>query len=196
MITIDDLINEGKNFEIKIQPEYVTMGINGVQEHHSYQYVDNGDQYFLWLEKCKRFLAANFPNDRVIDDFEKTASNKRGENNHIKLISILEALRDIPVICIKNTPSNMGGATITVNQTQQQNQTQTQSQNFELFMDAIKEHLTLGQFQDLQKIVKENPKKEDAQPKIIEKLKSFGSDVLSNIVANIITSPAIWLGLF
>ena len=30
-----------------------------------------------------------------------------------------------------------------------------------------------------------------AKPQVIEKLKSFGGDVLSNIIANIITNPAI-----
>ena len=37
-------------------------------------------------------------------------------------------------------------------------------------MDAIKDHLTLGQFQELQKIVKETPNAEEARPKIIDKL--------------------------
>lgn len=31
-----------------------------------------------------------------------------------------------------------------------------------------------------------------ARERIIDKLKSFGSDVLSNIVANVITNPSIW----
>ena len=34
-----------------------------------------------------------------------------------------------------------------------------------------------------------------ARPGIIEKLKSFGADVASNIVANLLTNPAIWSGL-
>ena len=34
-----------------------------------------------------------------------------------------------------------------------------------------------------------------ARPGIIEKLKSFGADVVSNIVANLLTNPAIWGGL-
>ena len=31
-----------------------------------------------------------------------------------------------------------------------------------------------------------------AKSKILEKLKSFGGDVLSNVLANLITNPAIW----
>ena len=33
---------------------------------------------------------------------------------------------------------------------------------------------------------------EKAKPKVIDKLKSFGENVASNILANIITNPAIW----
>lgn len=194
MRTIDDLISEGKKFEIKTQPEYATLGGNGMQIHPSYEYVDNGAQYFSWQEICKRFIAANYSkNDKAISNFDD-ASKIISRQNHLKLISILVALREIPEPCIKNTPNNMEGITINVTQNQQQNQ--TQSQNFELFMTTIKSYLSSEQFQELQTIINENPKIEEAQPKITEKLKSFGRDVLSNIIANIITSPTIWSGQF
>ena len=35
-----------------------------------------------------------------------------------------------------------------------------------------------------------------ARPSILAKLAEFGSDVASNIVANILTNPTIWQGLF
>ena len=34
-----------------------------------------------------------------------------------------------------------------------------------------------------------------ARPKIVDKLLSFGKDVASNIVANLLTNPSIWNGL-
>ena len=49
---------------------------------------------------------------------------------------------------------------------------------------------------NIQKIAKETPNVEEAKPKIIDKLKSFGESVLSGILTNIITNPAIWGGLF
>ena len=33
---------------------------------------------------------------------------------------------------------------------------------------------------------------EKAKPKLIDKIKSFGENVASNILANIITNPTIW----
>ena len=193
MITIDVLINEGKTFKIKIREEYLTLEA-GIAVHHApTEYIDNGDEYIAWLEKCKRYIHANHPQDRAISDFEE-ASSDISKKNLYRLIGILEALKEIPTICTKKSIDTMGGNTININQNQYQ--TQTQSQSFELFKDAIKDHLTMGQFQELQKIANETPNIEEAKPKIIDKLKSFGEGVLTSILTNIITNPTIWSGLF
>lgn len=190
MITIDNLIEEGNRFEVKIRSGYTAREGVGKVIAPSTEYIENEGKYFLWQETCKRYIATYYPNDRAIEDFEN-ASKIISKKNYYKQISILVALREIPEPCVKNTQNNKGGTIITVNQNQLQNQ------NLEVCMvEVIKDCLTVDQFQDLQKIVKENPQKEDTKPKIIEKLKSFGSDVLSNIIADIITRSTNWLGLF
>ena len=78
--------------------------------------------------------------------------------------------------------------TVNVNQSQ----TQNQSQEINIFIDAIADELTGKQYKELKSIVQENPNPEDSKQKIVDKLKSFGGDVLSNIVANIITNPSVW----
>lgn len=66
----------------------------------------------------------------------------------------------------------------------------------ELFLDAIKDDLTGRQIKELKAVVAEaDNDMQKARPGIIEKLKSFGADVASNIVANLLTNPAIWGGL-
>ena len=66
----------------------------------------------------------------------------------------------------------------------------------EMFLDAIKDDLTGKQIKELKKIINEaGDDKEKARSGIISKLKSFGSDVVANIVANIITNPMIWTNL-
>lgn len=65
-----------------------------------------------------------------------------------------------------------------------------------MFLEAIKDDLTGKQVKELKEVIKESgDDKEKARNGIIEKLKSFGSDVASNIVANIITNPMIWASL-
>lgn len=65
-----------------------------------------------------------------------------------------------------------------------------------MFLDAIKDDLTGRQIKELKEVViKTDNDLEKARPRIVEKLKSFGADVASNIVANILTNPTIWGGL-
>ena len=65
-----------------------------------------------------------------------------------------------------------------------------------MFLEAIKDDLTGRQIKELKEVVDESGgDKEKARNGIIAKLKSFGSDVASNIVANIITNPMIWANL-
>ena len=65
-----------------------------------------------------------------------------------------------------------------------------------MFLDAIKDDLTGRQVKELKDVIAESgDDKEKARDNIIVKLKSFGSDVASNIVANIITNPLIWSSL-
>lgn len=65
-----------------------------------------------------------------------------------------------------------------------------------LFLEAIKDDLTGRQVKELKEIVIESGNdKEKVKDGLIAKLKSFGSNVAANIVANILTNPAIWGGL-
>ena len=196
MITIDELIEEGKIFEIKS-----TGFTDGFEAgcHVIYsptKYISNGDQYYEWIAKTKRFLQIHYPNDIATNDFSRISEQEVSEKNIFALVAILVSLKEMPELCEYKETEEMGGQTININQNQHQQQSQTQSQSFELFMDAVKDHLTLGQFQELQKIAKETPNVEEAKPKIIDKLKSFGEGVLSGILTNIITNPTIWGGLF
>ena len=65
-------------------------------------------------------------------------------------------------------------------------------QEINIFIDAIADELTGKQYKELKSIAQEYPNPENSKPKIAEKLKSFGGDVLSNIVANIVTNPSVW----
>lgn len=196
MITIDELIEEGKSFEIKSTGfrEGFEAGCHVIYEPT--KYIANGDQYYQWITKAKRFLHLYYPQDIAAKDFARIADDDVSEKNIYALVAILVSLKEIPELCEYKEAEDMSGTTINVNQSQTQNQTQTQNQSFELFMDAIKDHLTLSQFQELQKIVRENSNVEEAKPKIIDKLKSFGESVLAEIISNIITNPYIWTGLF
>jgi hypothetical protein len=77
---------------------------------------------------------------------------------------------------------------ININLTQNQNQTV----NINLLISALEDELTVSQLRDVNELMKTDEPKSEKKRKIIDKIKSFGSDVASNILANILTNPNIW----
>ena len=76
-------------------------------------------------------------------------------------------------------------------------QTQNQKQNVEVLVKYIEDAFTLSQLREISQIVNaEDGNMENARPKIIEKIKSFGKNLAPSIVANIITNPSVWASVF
>jgi len=189
-ITIQDLITEQKN------------RISTLQYHDAmlpyYDYPDM-DSYYKWLEKAKRFIEINYPDDKHIADFERLSDQRIWLDQQKQLLAILEAFAVLP---IKPSPKKQDQergpihVTTNINNSNSQTQNQQQSLAVELFLEAIKDDLTGRQIKELKAVVAEAGNDlQKARPGIIEKLKSFGADVASNIVANLLTNPAIWSGL-
>ncbi|WPR75218.1 hypothetical protein [Algoriphagus sp. NG3] len=77
------------------------------------------------------------------------------------------------------------------------NITQTSNQqtkiNLSLIIEIIQDELKGAQLKALQEIIEDKEvEAEEKKVRIIEKLKSFGSDIASNIVASILTNPALF----
>lgn len=72
------------------------------------------------------------------------------------------------------------------------NLTQNQSVNINLLISAIKDELTGAQMKEVEEIMNSPENQKDKKNKIFDKIKSFGVDVASNVLANILTNPAIW----
>ena len=180
---INDLITEGKSFYF-IDREFSN-------------YINDAPNYAKWKEKCKRFLNLNFESDKYIENFEKNCAVYDNSHTHNELIGILEAFKDMPSIIQKPTSKSKNTPTtvVNVNQKQQQEQSQSQEIAIHIFLEAIKDELKGKQLKEIKAIIAEEPEPEKAKSKVIEKLKSFGEDVLTNIVANVITNPTIWGGL-
>ena len=81
---------------------------------------------------------------------------------------------------------------INVTNTLNQNQQQTQNINLKFVLEVLRNELSGRQFKEIENIVTQENDPEIAKPKIIEKLNSFGASMLSSMLANILTNPAIW----
>lgn len=158
------------------------------------------DNYHIWLATAKRYIGLHYPQDKDVAEFERISKDRLSPIQQNRLLGILKAFETIPTVISDNLQDNKGNGAIQVtaniNNSNSQTQSQQQSLAVELFLEAIKDDLTGRQIKELKAVVAEADNDlQKARPGIIEKLKSFGADVASNIVANLLTNPAIWGGL-
>ena len=201
-ITLESLIQEHKERigQLKYKPD--PPGCWGF----SYYYYEDSEAYQKWLATTKRFIGINYPNDKDVNEFETISKETLRPEQQKKLLAILEAFAVLPTVIPDNhtTPATEKkgkgkdaiNVVTTINNTNSQSQSQEQSLAVELFIEAIKDDLTGRQIKELKAVV-ENADNDlqKARPGILAKLKEFGADVASNIVANILTNPMIWGGL-
>lgn len=189
-ITLEDLI---KDFRDRI-PRLRT-----VENLITYCEYEDMEEYEKWLATTKRFLSLNYPNDKFVLEFEGLSKKLLSESQQQRMLAILEAIAKLPTIVPQKTEEQRGnGVSVTTNISNTNSQTQNQEQSLaiDMFLEAIKDDLTGKQIKELKEVLTESGNDaEKARGGIIEKLKSFGSDVAANIVANILTNPIIWGGL-
>lgn len=174
--------------------------LNYVRDFIAYYRYADMDNYHIWLATTKRYLGSHYPQDKDVAEFERISNEPLCPNQQNRLLGILKAFAKIPSVISDNLQDNKGNGAIQVttniNNSNSQTQSQQQSLAVELFLEAIKDDLTGRQIKELKTVVAEAGNDlQKARPGIIEKLKSFGADVASNIVANLLTNPAIWGGL-
>jgi uncharacterized protein YllA (UPF0747 family) len=75
-----------------------------------------------------------------------------------------------------------------------QNQSVKQKVSINIILEAIQDELSGKQLKELQRIIDENAEPSEKKKKLLNKLKEFGTDVASNILAGILTNPAIYGG--
>lgn len=71
---------------------------------------------------------------------------------------------------------------------------QNQTVNVNLIWESVKDELTGKQVKELEEILNDKNNPEIKKKKIIDKIKSFGTDVATNVIAGILTNPAIYGG--
>lgn len=150
-----------------------------------YEYANHG-AFQEWVQMTTRFLHTHYRGDIMIEEFEKIASQSPSPKGHDKLLAILKAFKEIPQTITTPKEVQNGGVVITNSNSQSQNQQQAAN----IFLEAISDELTGKQVKELKAALSEE--KGGKKGPLMEKVKSFGLDTLSNILANIVTNPAIW----
>ena len=195
-VTIGSLIKEGN--EIFQGIKKVPTPPNVISTFSIYRLADES-KYERWKNIVFRYLYSEYPNDISINDFRKASEEFEKQyyspTGMIKMVGILESLEAIPTK-IENTSNKQGKeSSVIINNTN--SQTQNQVLNIDLFTKAIEDVLTVSQIKEMKKVVEEEGGDLiKAKPKLVEKLKSFGENLASNIVANLMTNPSIWASMF
>ena len=201
-ITLESLIQEHKDRIAQLKYEPDPPGCWGF----SYYYYNESESYQKWLATTKRFISIKYPNDKDVNEFDSISKEKLGPEQQKRLLAILEAFAALPTVIPDNRTTQITekkgkgkdaiNVITTINNSNSQSQSQEQSLAVDLFIEAIKDDLTGRQIKELKSVVTEADNDlQKARLSIIAKLKEFGSDVASNIVANLLTNPMIWGGL-
>ena len=184
-MTLDELIKEGNTFEVKrTEPNmYYQNGFNVIEKPVSY--IEKGDEYLFWIENCKRFLITNYQDDIAYENFEKASVNMPTSNADIyELVAILKSLKRTPTACIRKDKKTASSDKLVLNINQSQNI------NIDIVLQTLKEEIGKSGIQSLKDV--EGKSEEEKKQNIISKLKNFGENTLSNIIANILTNPSVW----
>lgn len=195
-VSIKSLIEEGNEMLQGIK--YVPAPSGVIRMFSVYTLADDS-KYERWKNVVIRYLSSNYPNDISVNDFRKASEEfEKGcysPKGMRKMVAILESLEAIPTK-IENTSNKQNKEpSVIINNTNSQSQSQVL--NIDLFTKAIEDVLTVSQIKEMKKVVEEEGGDLiKAKPKLVEKLKSFGENLASNIVANLMTNPSIWASMF
>lgn len=179
-VNLPDLIKEGRDRANRIQ-------------YHSdaflpyYDFSDK-DAYFAWLGKTIRFLNIQYSGDKDVEKFEKISEEQISPSQQSKLLAILEAIAALPVIQKDET-----GVAMLASDTSGHHQTQAQNLFLEVFVEALHEELSKKQIREIEAIAEDEGLNDDEKKTLIlNKIKDFDMDTLSNIVANVLANHNVW----
>lgn len=173
--------------ETNLTPDKIESGMSSVISVLQMCNYNKDSEYISQIQRMKREV--KFFTNKNISGFKVYKTFKELKDAFINLVEVLiEEINEmgLPEHKIEKSP----GVSLTV--TQHQNQTQEIA--ISIYLESIKDELTGRQMNEIKEILKEIKDIKDisiAKPQVIEKLKSFGGDVLSNIIANTITNPTI-----
>lgn len=191
---LEEYIAEGEKIESTIN--FVPSPRGVIRTYNVYSIGKESD-YQTWKNRCLRLLELHFKNEGSLQLFKEAVEQFAKHHNTPKylqdMIGILKACVEIPAVAEEKANEVSGNPSpVTINVTQTQTQTQSQNIAIEIFLEAIKDEIPEKHFKEIQAIAVEEKDPAKAKSRILDKVKGFGSDVLSNIVANIITNPTIW----
>lgn len=164
----------------------------------------NKFQFDNWQKTTSSTLSNIYPNkENIITKFESIKSTMfvyRGNGDRTLeakkeakeyLESLISDINNfgLPHLIEKNTKEALS---VNVHQHNEQNQSTHLSINFDYIVEVIKGELRNSEIEELKAILEADIEPKERRKSFIDKIKSFGSDVASNILANLLTNPKVY----
>lgn len=181
-MNIEDLILEGEKLSKSIEEIDWTEAPPFNDRYKS----NKEDEYQDWNSSAKIFIRNN--NKEEYDEI-KNVFEKINPENHRIILASLKAIRNFPKKHSKDTiiEKEKSLQNVYVYQNQQTNV------SVNLIIEAFKSELNDNQRKEIQTIIDDKElEPEKKKSKIVEALKKFGGDAVSNILANILTNPSFF----
>lgn len=156
------------------------------------------DPYSLtsWKNKAiniiVRIYGSNSLPEKQVDEFKYQPNFNAGSNvmqRKTQAIELIDSLiKEIYRFGVPETKvPQEKGFNITINQSQKV------KINLSLIIESVQKELTGNQLKELQDVLEDKEIiAEEKKSRIVDKLKKFGGDVASNIIANILTNPNLY----
>jgi hypothetical protein len=106
------------------------------------------------------------------------------------LVGLIENLKTFGMPVSKENLNT--GISLQINQDNNQSQSSSVIINIDLILESLKYGLSGSQIEELKVILESNQESKEKKRTFVEKIKSFGSDVASNILANLLTNPQVY----
>ena len=177
--------------ENKIKLKNALVQLNGVLE----RFYDYKDTQLRTAEQLKSNI--------LILEREKCSSisdsccniHDIAEDTKVLIDSIIAEVEALGLPERKVTLDKSVNVNTMVSQNQEQHQNQKQDVIVKILLEAVKDELTGKQWKELLAVAKVTTDPVESRKSILDKIKSFGEGVASNIVANIVTNPVVWQSL-
>jgi hypothetical protein len=165
--------------------------------------VDNSGHFNIWrnttIGTLKRIVPQNITIINQLDSLrasapigngDYTSSAKKGAK--ILLESLIGDLKKFGIEEIRNLTNDKPSLNVNVNQHNNQTQSTSVTINIDFLIEILKGELRTSEIDEVKEILESEDEPKEIKRKFIDKIKSFGSDVATNILANILTNPAIY----
>lgn len=142
----------------------------------------------IYSEKDRRIQT--FERLRSFNGYQEYLSEAKVEANNL-LNSIIKDIQDFGIIK-SSIESKEGGINVNINQSNTQNQSTNVNIDLNIVLDVLKSGLRDYEFEELKEILESKEEPKEKKKKFFDKIKSFGVEVSSNILANLLTNPMVF----